>query len=126
MGGKETKGPQPLNILVVDDEEEICRMMLKWLSLEGHEVKYTLTGKKAIALAKKKHFDLVFLDVVMPGIPSLDVLDKLKEVSPSADIFIMTGKLMYDNLSNQLKQRGASGYLQKPFKIDDVLRVIKK
>jgi PAS domain S-box-containing protein len=123
---KNTTDPQPLNILVVDDEEEICRMMSKWLSLEGHEVNYTMTGKKAISLAKKKHFDLIFLDMVMPGIPALDVLDKLNEVSPASYVFIMTGKLMDNNLSNQLKQKGASGYLQKPFELDEVLKIIKK
>ncbi len=66
---EEDRDRRPLSILAVDDEEEICKMFVKWLSLEGLRVKSASTGKKAIYLAKKEKFDFVFLDIIMPGIP---------------------------------------------------------
>ncbi len=121
----EVGSSQPMNILVVDDEVGICRMLTKWLSLEGHYVEYSLTGKEAINLARGKHFDLVFLDVVMPGMPSTDILEKMLGVSPDSDVVIITGKLIDKDLFNHLKQKGASGFLQKPFKLDDVMKFFK-
>lgn len=121
----EIRNSQPMNILVVDDEVGICRILTKWLSLEGHNVEYSLTGKEAINLAKGKQFDLVFLDVVMPGMTSTDVLEKIIEVSSASDVVIMTGKLIDKDLYNQLKQKGASGFLQKPFKLDDIMKFLK-
>ena len=109
-----------INILVVDDEEDICKMFTKWLSLEGHRVISTLTGKKAINLVKKEYFNVVFLDIVMPGIPAVKVYDKIKEISPKTKIVIMTGKLLDNSLLNELREKGSSGFLQKPFKIEDI------
>lgn len=122
---EESPDLQPMNILIVDDEEEICRTMTKWLSLEGHNVEYLLTRNKTINIAKEKSFDLIFLDVVMPGIPTSEILEKLKQASPHSDIIIMTGKLVDKDLINRLKDMGASGILQKPFKLDNLLKFIK-
>jgi len=114
-----------LNILVVDDEEEICRMFTKWLSSEGHRVKSALTGKKAIDLVKKKHFDIVFLDIVMPGISGVNTLEEIKKISPKTKAIMITGRLLDKHLLNKLRQRGASGFLQKPFKMEDIMEFIK-
>lgn len=119
------RSPQPLNILVVDDEEEICRMLAKWLSLEGHRVRSVLTGKEAINHAEKNHYDIVFLDIVMPGIPAIKVLEKIKEISEETNVILVTGQLEDRNLLKEMKKRGAPGILQKPFKIDDILVRIK-
>ena len=51
-----------LRILVVDDEEDICKMFTKWLSLDGHNAKSVLKGQEAIELVKKDGFNFVFLD----------------------------------------------------------------
>ena len=112
------------NILVVDDEEEICKMFTKWLSLDGHIVKSALTGRDAVDLVKKDSFNIVFLDIIMPGVPSIDVLEKIKKISQETKVVMMTGKLMDKDLLNDLIQKGASGYLQKPFKIEDIKGII--
>jgi len=87
-------------------------------------VKSALTGKKAINLAKKESFNFVFLDIVMPGIASIDVLKEIRKISPETKIVMITGKLMYKDLLNELIQKGASGYLQKPFNIEDIKEII--
>lgn len=122
---KEDRESLPLSILAVDDEEEICKMFMKWLSLKGLRVKSASTGKKAIYLAKKERFDFVFLDIIMPGLPSIEVLEKIKKLSPKTKVIMISGKLIGKDLLNELRQKGASGFLQKPFKIEDIIRAIK-
>lgn len=121
----EDRDHRPLSILAVDDEEEICKMFMKWLSLEGLRVESATTGKKAIHLVKKEKFDFVFLDIIMPGIPSIEVLEKISKISPKTKVIMMSGKLIGNDLLNNLRQKGASGFLQKPFKIEDIMRAIK-
>lgn len=108
---REVKKTKVLNILIVDDEEEICTMFTKWLSAERHRVKSALTGRRAINLIKKENFDIVFLDIVMPGIPSVEVLDKIKEISPKTRIIMITGKFIDEDLLKNLRQKGASEFL---------------
>ncbi|HDZ26603.1 hypothetical protein LCGC14_0688590 [marine sediment metagenome] len=121
---KEMAKPESKNILIVDDEEEICKMFTKWLSLDGHRVKYALTGRDAIDLIKKDSFNVVFLDLVMPGVPSIEVLEEIKNISPETKVVMITGKLMDKDLLSDLIQKGAIGYLQKPFKIEDIKEII--
>jgi len=120
------KMTKPRSVLVVDDEEEICKMFTKWLSTEGHNVKSSTTGKKALDLVKKESFDIVFLDIVMPGIPAIDTLAEMKGISLKTKIFMITGKLVDKELWKELKAEGASGYLQKPFKIEDIKNCLAK
>ncbi len=101
-------------------------MFTKWLSAEGHKVKSSTTGKKALDLVKKESFDIVFLDIVMPGILAIDTLAEIKELSPKMKIFMITGKLVDKELWKGLKAKGASGYLQKPFKIEDIKNCLAK
>ncbi len=116
--------PKILNILVVDDEENICKMLTKWLSLEEHRVKSALTRQEALDLMSKDYFNFVFLDFVMPGISFIEILKEIKEISPKTKIVMMSGNLTDRNLLKELKQRGASNYLQKPFTINDIMEII--
>jgi len=116
--------PKSLDILVVDDEPDICSMLTKWLSADGHKVKSVLMGSKAINLVKKKHYDVVFLDIVMPGIPGDEVLVKIKEISPKVKVIMITGSLMKKSSWKELKQKGASGYIKKPFKMEDIKKFL--
>ena len=118
------KSPKNLNILIVDDEEKICEMFVKWLSLRGHNVKFALEGNKAVRLAMQEIFDFVFLDIVMPGIPTQRILEKVKEISPKTQVVMITGKLLDSGLQEELKLKGASFFLQKPFKLDDVMKLL--
>lgn len=115
-----------LNILVVDDEKEICGILTKWLSLKGHRVKSVSTGKKALNLIKKEHFDVVFLDIVMPGISGVDVLEAMMQISLKTKLIMVTGKLVDNDLWNDLRRKGAWGFLQKPFKIEDMTATISR
>ena len=117
---KEIENAQYMNILVMDDEEEICKIFTNWLSTEGHRVKSVLTGREAIELVKNEYFNVAFLDIIMPGIPGNIVLEEIKRISPKTKIVMITGKLMNDYLLNKLIQKGASGCIQKPFGIEEI------
>ena len=116
--------PKSLDILVVDDEPDICSMLTKWLSADGHKVKSVSMGSKAINLVKKEHYDVIFLDIVMPGIPGDEVLVKIKEISPKVKVIMITGSLMKKSSWREFKQKGASGFIQKPFKIEDIKKFL--
>ena len=110
----------PMNMLVIDDEEEICKILVNWLSADGHRVKSVPTGEKAIELVNDEHFDVVLLDVIMPGISSLTVLQQIKRISPKTKVIVITGKLVNDYILEELKQNGASVCVQKPFREEEI------
>jgi len=100
-------------------------MFTKWLSTEGHKVKSVSTGENALNLFMKEHFDVVFLDVIMPGIPSLIVLDEIKRISPKTKVVIITGRMLDKEFKKELKEKGAPGFIQKPFRLEDILGFLK-
>ena len=91
------KIPEPLtkdlslNILVVDDEEAICKIMDSVLSEQGHKVKTVNNGTEAIDLSKNEHFDLVLCDLVMPKVSGYDVVKALHKLKKVPKIGIITG-----------------------------------
>ncbi len=124
---KKTKAEKTktVKILAVDDEEEICKMLTKWLSVEGHKVKSALTGRTAISLVKKELFDVVFLDIIMTGVSGIEVLEKIREISPKIKVIMMSGSQLKEDVWDDLKQKGASGFIQKPFKIEDIRKCLE-
>ncbi len=80
-----------IRILVVDDEEAICRLLYKFLSDKCREVKTVLDGTKAIELARKERFDLVLCDMSMPNVCGYDVVKALNKLDERPKIGIITG-----------------------------------
>ena len=80
-----------INILVVDDEEAICKIMDSVLSEQGHKVKTVNNGTEAIDLSKNEHFDLVLCDLVMPKVSGYDVVKALHKLKKVPKIGIITG-----------------------------------
>ena len=117
---------QTLRILVVDDEEAICRLVLKYLSIDGYEAEAATSGKTAVRMVGEEFFNIVFLDIVMPGISGIEVLERIKEISPKTEVIMMTGSLMNSELRKEQKKKGASGFLLKPFKIEEIVKIIRK
>ena len=111
-------------ILVVDDEEKICRNMQKILAKEDYDVSYALSADEALEKMAKESYSLLISDIVMPGIPTQRILEKVKEISPKTQVVMITGKLLDSGLQEELKLKGASFFLQKPFKLDDVMKLL--
>jgi DNA-binding NtrC family response regulator len=124
--GDKLKKTKPLNILVADDDEGMRKMFMKWLSAEEHGVKTVSNGEKALELIKKEYFDVVFLDVIMPGRPCLSVLEDIKKNSQKTQVIMITGRMLDEKFRKEVKQRGASQQLQKPFTIENVNNCLAK
>ncbi len=120
------KKTKSLNILVADDDEGMRKMFMKWLSVEEHRVKTASNGEKALELIKKEYFDVVFLDVIMPGRPSLSVLEDIKKNSQKTQVIMITGRMLDEKFRKEIKQKGVFEQLQKPFTIEDINNCLEK
>lgn len=102
------------NILVVDDEEVMRDSCRQILSREGHNVKVAEDGHEGLELLKEKSFDLVILDLKMPGIDGMQVLEEIKQSSPETIVIVITGYATVESAVEAMK-RGAYDFLPKPF-----------
>ena len=114
-------------ILVVDDEAPMRESLKDWLMEEGYEVGLAASGKEAIAMARKKNWDVILLDLKMPGMDGVETLKRLKgkEVNTEAEILMMTAYATVDTAVQAMKE-GAFDYLVKPFSPDEIEIQIKK
>ena len=114
-------------ILVVDDEAPMRESLKDWLMEEGYEVGLANSGQEAIAMAQKKSWDVILLDLKMPGMDGIETLQHLKgkEVNTEAEILMMTAYATVDTAVQAMKE-GAFDYLVKPFSPDEIEIQIKK
>jgi len=114
-------------ILVVDDEAPIRESLKDWLMEEGYEVGLAASGKEAITMTRKKDWDVILLDLKMPGMDGVETLKRLKgkEVDTEAEILMMTAYATVDTAVQAMKG-GAFDYLVKPFAPDEIEMQIKK
>jgi DNA-binding NtrC family response regulator len=119
-----TKKPR---ILVVDDEAAMRESLRDWLMEDGYEVGVASNGQEAIAMAMDKNWEVILLDLKMPGMDGLATLQRLKEeaVNTEAEILMMTAYATVDTAVEAMKQ-GAFDYLVKPFDPDEIEIQIKK
>ena len=113
------------NILVVDDEAEICDLLQNFLTQEGYQVFTATNGVEAISLGKQNELDLALLDIKMPGMDGIEVLRKLKKLRRDMGVIMLTG---YGNLgtAKEAMRLGAYDYLTKPFDLGLVKHVIQE
>jgi signal transduction histidine kinase len=102
-------------ILVVDDEQDILRMLSKLLIQEQFRVKTAQGGEEAIALFQSEPFDTVITDMRMPGMDGLALIKRLKEIDKDIEVIIMSGFAAMDNVIEAFRYNGAFDYLTKPF-----------
>lgn len=112
-------------ILIIDDEEAIRDAMSQVLLREGYEVKEAQEGKEGLEIFQKDTFHLVFLDLKLPGIRGMDVLSRIKEVSPETPVIIITGYSSIESAVEAMK-RGALDYMPKPFTPEELRVVTRK
>lgn len=109
-------------ILIVDDEENVLLVVQQALS--GHcEVLTALDGETALAIVKKERPSFIFLDITMPGMSGVTVLERLRAMPSMPVTWMLTGDEDLEMAAFTLKV-GASGYLTKPFDIDRLRAVV--
>lgn len=111
--------------MVIDDEEDMCWALTRALSQEGYEVRAATSGPEGLALFRTEGADLVLLDIKMPGMSGLEVLEQLRQTDPDVPVLIMTG---YSTMETALQaiERGATGYVTKPFNISELKTTVDR
>src|SRR5512140_4044320 len=112
-------------ILVADDEESMRWVLSKALRKKGFTVDLARDGDEALRLIRSESYDLAILDIKMPGVSGLDLLDKVRELKSDLLIVIMTAEAGMKNAVEAMK-RGAYDYLTKPFDLDVIDAIIEK
>ena len=112
-------------ILVADDEESMRWVLSKALKRKGFSVDLAIDGRQALSMIQDGSYDLAILDIKMPGINGLDLLDKIREQKKDLLVVIMTAEASMKNAVEAMK-RGAYDYITKPFDLDVIDAIIEK
>jgi len=114
--------PSQVNILVIDDEATMRDSCQQTLSRGGNRVEVAEDGSSGLAMLERKSFDLVILDLKMPGLSGMEVLKNIKEDNPEAMVIVITGYATVESAVEAMK-KGAYDFIPKPF-TPESLRVI--
>ncbi len=111
-------------ILVVDDDLTICEA-LKMIFHPRYRVGIAESGEEAIKRLRREEFDLVTLDIDMPGLSGIETLGHIKRRWPQLEVIMVSG---HGNLRNAQDSilKGASNFISKPFQVAEVLNVVRK
>jgi DNA-binding NtrC family response regulator len=120
-----TKKNREPNIFIIDDEESIRDSCTQVLTKEGYSVVTSSDGRQALDVLSKSHFDVVLLDLKLPGVPGIKILNKIKKKSPEVPVIIITGFASIESAVNTIKQ-GAFDYLAKPFSPEELRTMVNK
>jgi DNA-binding NtrC family response regulator len=112
-------------ILIVDDEPELSTSLKGCLGYKNYEIATAKNGKEAVELFNTCDFDLVLLDVVMPGMSGYQVMNYIHEKKPDIPIVLMTAYAPVDFTAEDLPQ-GAHSYLIKPFDLDQLVTTVQR
>ena len=112
-------------ILIVDDDENIRRVLAAILEDEGYSVESVGTAKKGIEKSETDFFNLALLDVRLPDMEGIELLAKLRETKPKMRKIIITGYPTLQNAVGAVNQ-GADAYVMKPFDVEKMLKTIKE
>jgi DNA-binding NtrC family response regulator len=117
--------PRSATVLVVDDEPLIRDTLAEYLAQEGMTVVACASGEEALASAAQRRFDIALCDVQLPGLDGLELLDRLRPISPETIVLLITAYATVENAVEAF-QRGAHDYLMKPILLDEVLGKIHR
>lgn len=110
-------------ILIVEDEPKFARFMEMELTHEGYEVTKAFDGRTGLELAESNEFDLILLDIMLPGLNGMEVLRRLRRTSSVPVIMVTARDSVIDKVSGL--DSGADDYITKPFAIEELLARIR-
>ncbi|MGE5893082.1 MAG: sigma-54-dependent transcriptional regulator [bacterium] len=114
-----------IRVLVVDDEEPFRRLLKKELARKKFLVETAAEGKTALDILKEQTFDVILLDIMMPGMDGITFMKKLKADPASPAIIVLTGGATVETAVEAMKH-GAFDYLTKPYKLDELVIIINR
>jgi two-component system response regulator AtoC len=111
--------PKDLSILTVDDDDEFRGVVARRFQRRGYEVAHTGTPVEALTLAEQKHFDVAILDIAMPGMDGIQLLERLRQIDPDTQVIMLTGQGTIETAIRAMKL-GAYDYLTKPCELAEL------
>ena len=112
------------NILLVEDEAHVASLIIRSLSEEGYEVSLAPDGNTGLDMATRNDFDLLILDIMLPGINGLEVCKRLRANGNTRPILMLTALGTTQNIVTGLDS-GADDYLVKPYKLAELLARVR-
>ena len=111
-------------ILIIEDEESIARVLQLELEFEGYEATMAHTGTDGLLKYREQKWDLVLLDIMLPGMSGLDVLKRIRATEAHTPVILLTAK---GDVEDKVKglDLGANDYITKPFEIEELLARIR-
>ena len=116
---------KPARILIIDDDENIRKVLQTILEDEGYYIETAETAKKGIEKSEESFYNLALIDIRLPDMEGIELLTKLRDTKPKMRKIIVTG---YPTLQNAVSavNKGADGYVLKPFDVEKILATIKE
>jgi DNA-binding NtrC family response regulator len=112
------------NVLIVDDEEDFLETITKRLNKRQVDASGARSGEEALKFLKEKTFDVVILDIKMPGgMDGIEALREIKKIQPLVEVILLTGHASVETSIEGMKL-GAFDYLLKPIKLEELLKKI--
>jgi DNA-binding NtrC family response regulator len=112
-------------ILVIDDEASMRECLKDWLMEDGYEVGLAASGEEGLVMSQKERWDVVLLDLKMPGMDGIETLKRLKDQDQESEVVMMTAYATVDTAVQAMKE-GAFDYLVKPFDPDEIEMQVKR
>lgn len=114
--------PEPTgraHILVIDDDKEIADMVENFLNANGYSCLAAHNAKEALSAIRSQPPDLVFLDIIMPDVDGIELLNRIKQISKKIKVVMMSG-VTDEEVCKRAIEIGASGYIAKPFSLQQL------
>ena len=112
-------------ILIVDDEEKFLSYLSKRLKMREYDVATSLSGEDALEKVREHDFDVVILDVLMPGMDGIEALREIKKVKPLIEVIMLTGHASVEAGVEGMRL-GAYDYVMKPCEAEELISKINK
>ncbi len=113
------------NVLLVDDEKKFLDVLSQRLGTRGVDAETATSGEDALAKMKNRSFDVIILDVMMPGMGGIETLKRIRKENPEVQIIMLTGQGTIDKAVEAMKE-GAIEFLEKPADINTLMDKIAK
>src|SRR5690349_18455523 len=120
-----TYDPHKIDLLLVDDDTDFRESVARRFMRRGFQVHEATHGEQALQLATMRQFDVVVLDMVMPGLSGVQVLEQLKLTNPESEVIMLTGQGTIETAVRAMKL-GAYDFLTKPFPLAELEVLIEK
>ena len=108
-----------MHILIIEDEEQLCRSMAEGLRMDGYETDTCFDGEEGLELCMTENYDLILLDLNLPGIDGLEILRQFRTFNTNTPVLILSARVQIQDKVEGL-DLGANDYLTKPFHFEEL------